>query len=389
MRWFASLTVALALCGSASADLETAYLATCKVHIPGGRSGSGCCYAIQDGFAYVLTNAHVGGEVGSQRECVFIRRGYKSQRLPAVTVFSTGYGPGSPQDAAVLKIDANLFGGYVPPAIPIIEEEYKIQVGQTVATAGSPNGEWPSVRVGHVLSADSDIVVFTPPSIPGQSGSALFNEDGTRIVGLIAWGNGSTGLGMTNNGIRRAIRGDRPQFQMIDGYAPLALETVQCPDGNCRPGGSGPINPRPQQPGSDGGAFPGLPDDEPIRPAPTVPINPPKVEPPAPPVKGCECDNASIMALIAKIDARQASFEQLLVKIDARQTTTETNITNIAEREPPEAPTVDMPGIVAAVVDQMSKQPIRIRVAGMEGEAKAYLGGKPVYLKLSPITPAK
>jgi hypothetical protein len=177
--------------------------------------------------------------------------------------------------------------------------------------------------------------------------------------------------------------GMKPNAQLVSYQPP-------CASGNCPPSGP-PSNGgfRPSNPGMIRPAQPYLDQPDPQPPKPVAPLVPAQPIVQSPPVKGCECDNASIMSLIAKIDARQASFEQLLVKIEARQTTTETNITNIAEREPPEAPAVDVPGIVAAVVDQMKRQPIKLRVAGMEGEAKAFLGGPPVYLKLSPITPAK
>jgi hypothetical protein len=271
---------------------------------------AGCVYAVDATYAYILTNHHVAGGPGTRVTVTFVARGFSSNPLPAETVWHS-FSPSHHRDMAVVRVPLASFGSRVPKPIPLAKPGYRVKPGQTITTVGCPNAQWPSARVGHADSVESDIIVFTPAAIPGQSGSAIFDETGSFIVGLIAWSDGGHGIGMTSDEIWKASRGEGPTLYRMKGVQPAALEDVQCPDGNCAPGRM------PSHPPSGGiNPFPGLPDDEPIRPAPTVPINPPKVEPPA---DGCKCENDKLAILIAGQDARLTAIETLIAKLAERE----------------------------------------------------------------------
>lgn len=307
LRWLSSFALACLLCAPASADLDECYRSTCRIRAGGG-SGSGCVYSVDERAVYVLTNYHVAGRTGSQVTCTFVARGYQSQALPGRVIW-TSYSPNHHRDMAIVAIDISLFGNRVPKAIPLAREGYRLQAGQTITTVGSPRAEWQSARVGHVDDVRNDVVVFTPAAIPGQSGSAIFDEGGERIVGLIAWSDGGHGLAMTSEEIWRAARGEAPTLYRFQSVAPAALEEeTQCPGGVC-PTPQMPI-PRPQQPGGGGGfnPFPGLPNDPPIAPRPTDPVAP--VPPPeASPSAGCKCDPSELRELTIRVQRIEGSLE--------------------------------------------------------------------------------
>jgi hypothetical protein len=309
MRFLSSVIALLCLCGSASADLDECYRSTCKIRAGGG-AGSGCVYAVDATYAYILTNYHVAGGPGTRVTVTFVARGFSSNPLAAETVWHS-FSPSHHRDMAVVRVPLASFGSRVPKPIPLAKPGYQVKPGQTITTVGCPNAQWPSARVGHADSVESDIIVFTPAAIPGQSGSAIFDESGSFIVGLIAWSDGGHGIGMTSDEIWKASRGEGPTLYRMKGVQAAALEDVQCPDGSCAPGRM------PSHPPSGGiNPFPGLPDDEPIRPAPTVPINPPKVEPPAQPVEpatpsveGCKCDPHALRELTIRVQRVEGSLD--------------------------------------------------------------------------------
>lgn len=242
------------------------------------------------------------------------------------------------------------------------------------------------------------VIATTCETVSGDSGGGNFNEQGELCS--VTWGSTDTSGGHGRSTPASAV------------YAiALAWQTQYCPDGSCpivrprgpmqrpqqRPqGGRQPVGPNdfnpaptapPNEPGTPGPPpaddYANQPDPKPPAPlAPTVPA------PTTPAPKGCECDQSKLLALIEKQDKRLECLESL--------------VTSLAERQPEKGecgpkgdagpagpqgepgPAPDVQQLVEIITAELSKQPIRIRVAGMEGEARAYLGGPPVFLKLSP-----
>ncbi|KKN12830.1 hypothetical protein LCGC14_1012410 [marine sediment metagenome] len=284
--WFmAGLGVALGvmLCQVANADIISA---TVRVR-SGDGIGTGCVFAVQGDTASVLTNFHVAGSVGTTVKVTFWQRGYRSVPVAGRVVWSS-YKAGRHRDIAVVQVPLAALGGYVPPAIPFAGAN--AESGATVLSVGCSGGSWPTLFRGRVLATGGGVMKFLPPPAGGRSGSAIFSEDGSTIVGLLAWrsdgGNsereGGHGLAMTVSELRAAFSGRASVGALRDGYS-LVYETVDtpgrlpvlpllrdtatrpfnCPDGNCPTGpgqGFGFQHRRDnrQNPPAAGNPFPGL-----------------------------------------------------------------------------------------------------------------------------------
>ena len=68
------------------------------------------------------------------------------------------------------------------------------------------------------------MIYYKPEALPGHSGSSLFNEYGTRVIGLVAWRTGDGhGLAMHAAAIRNFV-GNRTAvdaFELPDDAIPL------------------------------------------------------------------------------------------------------------------------------------------------------------------------
>ena len=65
-------------------------------------------------------------------------------------------------------------------------------MNQSFITAGCPHSSWLRAMEGHILKV-SDVIFFTPPPMPGQSGSGIFvhikeeGETNTKLAAIITW----------------------------------------------------------------------------------------------------------------------------------------------------------------------------------------------------------
>ncbi len=61
-----------------------------------------------------------------------------------------------------------------------------------MCTAGHASGEWASGYLGRIDETDDGSrFIFTPPPVPGRSGSGVFDEDGKLLIGITIWKNGA------------------------------------------------------------------------------------------------------------------------------------------------------------------------------------------------------
>ena len=199
----------------------------------GSSMGSGTVFRENADAFYVLTNAHVAGtRLGNRVNLEFWHRGHQSRSVIGETV-AVAYLPGNSRDIAVVRVDRQRLGQYVPPVIPLADETTGTPSGQ-VFSVGCPSGRWPTAFDGYILdesaSVDRDLlqqrtVRFVPMPAGGRSGSALFSFASSQptIVGLIAWrstpegghgldGRNEThghGIAMTHYEVRSALKGRR------------------------------------------------------------------------------------------------------------------------------------------------------------------------------------
>ena len=317
---------------SARAALDECYDATCRVHVS-GHAGTGCIFAADDTHYYVLTNAHVTRQ-GDKPRLVFVMRGAE-RSIDAETVWHSyaALEQGYHRDMAVMKAPKASFGDYMPSVIPLAEESFALVENQEIASAGCPGGRWITAWKGQATSLTADAFNFVPPPMGGRSGSAIFDADGTKIVGLLAWGGGGEGIAQTIGEIYRAMRGEAAKLYteqpreaarivlvghravLPEPLAPLAdIAPRQAPCPNCPPVGPSPIRPpaRPNQPPSN----PGGGDNMPFPLPPGIVPQPPQSPPPSTNSgQPCECDGSG------KCQCDQSATDNLrdqITKLEAR-----------------------------------------------------------------------
>lgn len=264
--------------------------------------GSGGCINIDDKYVYIITNRHVAGDVGNNVDLFFYREGHESSKVSGKVIW-TAYKKNQPVDIALIRVSLNNLGGWKPTVIPF--EEDVVKEGTPCITIGCPKAEWPKAVKGHIYKNAGGTYLISPTVVPGQSGSVLFNEDGTKAIGLIAWYEGNYGKAMTSETIKTATLGKlssyyyKQPYNLSDlpatpvGYSnhtvPFFRFCPNCPNNNNdnNDNNDEPSNPNnPNQPIPDDGPdkiFPTRPedpdkefDDKPVPPAPQEPPQPPK-----------------------------------------------------------------------------------------------------------------
>lgn len=315
------------------ADMDSAYRATCRVHAS-GHAGTGCVYAQDAENYYVLTNAHVAGTTpGAAMQCVFNDRGHE-RSVSGKTIWGTLV-ESAHRDQALIAIPQTQFTDFQPAIIPLAPRGATLAKGQTVLSVGCPRATWAGLWRGHIESVGSTTMDFLPIPAGGRSGSAIFDETGTYIIGLITWNAGETGRAQNIEGIYQGLLGEAAQPVVQPGsetvqqpYAPLVeifpSQQPDCPDCQRRPG----MRQRPPVDPGDDGQFnpaPTLPQTLPGNPYPPSASNPapipptsPATPPATPPVKGCECgehkdckcDNTTMFAsLIERIKCLESKID--------------------------------------------------------------------------------
>lgn len=231
----------------AEGAISDCFDATCRVLVDQDPPATGCVFEISDGKVFVLTNAHVVGSAKAVR-LEFWCRGHKSLPLDGTVIARVR---NDEVDAAIVSLDESHFAGRLPKAISVAPRNYELELGQTIISIGCSGGSWPTMFTGHVLSDDNldenldpFTLEFFPPPAGGRSGSAIFDAEGTMIVGLL---------------YARADTGDKNGRPVSYGHActleslykhlgePGAYRTTHTGGANCPncPGGMCPTPPQP------------------------------------------------------------------------------------------------------------------------------------------------
>jgi hypothetical protein len=210
------------LCQPAAADLARCLDATCRINGPGGVVGTGCAFDETADSYLILTNAHVVGQLeGTSIACEFWKNGYSLGQVEGKVV--QAWRLGSMRDIAVASISKSKLT--VRPAIVPLGPRGAELSSRTVVSVGCALGGWPTAWKGHVLEAGSATVWFLPTPADGRSGSALFDEAGRMIVGLVGWraADGDYGIAMHLGEIYAAFDGKPPvQTTAVTEAAPMA-----------------------------------------------------------------------------------------------------------------------------------------------------------------------
>ena len=198
---------------------EDAHAATFRVEVNGARGTAtfiGCPKDRPD-VAVFLTNYHV---VTKNNEAKLTSWGDYLQRSIRGEVVWRAYNINAPHDFAVIEADAATLKREIdPPYIQIAGPGVRPGRGAKILSAGCPDGRFAQAWGGSIVDYyDGKTAVFTPPPVPGQSGSGIFETiDGELyLVGVLTWlfgekGNdNSTGGAIPISNLYDAARGVSP-----------------------------------------------------------------------------------------------------------------------------------------------------------------------------------
>lgn len=165
--------------------------ATCRVHTIEGGYGTGTCINHINGKYQILTNQHV---VSNKDDVTveFFKNGYKTLPIKGKVIWRA-HDNNLAIDFAIIEVLEQYFGEHPPRIIKVVNKEHRLKKRQVFITAGCPQARWARALEGHVVDIDS-IIYFTPPPLPGQSGSGIFvnivdknGETNTRLAAIITW----------------------------------------------------------------------------------------------------------------------------------------------------------------------------------------------------------
>ncbi|TWT69721.1 trypsin-like peptidase domain-containing protein [Crateriforma conspicua] len=179
--------------------------ASCRI-FAGNARGSGVIFDADEDNYHVLTNAHVVGRVGNRVRLEFEHSGYRSRPI-AGRVVRSHIARTASIDLAIVELPRSSFPGPIP-VVPLAEVGFKDD-SPTVLTCGAQGGAAVSLQRGHIVRQTRGLIYYKPEALPGRSGSPLFNDDGSRVIGLVAWRTGDGhGLAMNAAAVRSFVRGE-------------------------------------------------------------------------------------------------------------------------------------------------------------------------------------
>jgi hypothetical protein len=114
-------------------------------------------------------------------------------------------------DLAIVELPRSGFPGPMP-VVPLAGVGFKEET-PTVLTCGAQGGAAVSLQRGHIVRRTRSLIYYKPEALPGRSGSPLFNESGSHIIGLVAWRTGDGhGLAMNAAAVRSFVGGEVAEF---------------------------------------------------------------------------------------------------------------------------------------------------------------------------------
>ena len=157
----------------AEATLGDVHAASCRVRVTNAR-GSGWFALATGSTAYVITNQHVV-ENNTTAKLDFWTNGVM-ETVDGRVVWRKR-DENANVDFAVIEVDANALKRIDPPYIPIAPVDSQTLAGACVSSSGGPDGRFVQAWLGKVEKVESGMAIFSPPPVPGQSGSCVVFVD--------------------------------------------------------------------------------------------------------------------------------------------------------------------------------------------------------------------
>lgn len=190
----------LAFFQNVKGDFNSVFDASCRIVTPIKTSGTGIVYGEDADNLMVLSAGHVIVDAANKPfasvTVEFFGTGKRSGRFTSKIVWHK-HQPGTFTDLAIIAVPKSAFGKYpLPKPIPFAKHDYEVKDGQRIVSCGSPEGHWPSLWRGHITTTSEQSVGFQPFPAGGRSGSALLDETGEKIIGIIIWSNKNNDQGI-------------------------------------------------------------------------------------------------------------------------------------------------------------------------------------------------
>jgi len=173
------------------------------------RVGTGILFHEDEKHVYILTAGHVV-EGYKTLHTLFFKTGLPSPVME-VKVLLKKYKKDTIEDVAIVTVEKKAFGKYpIPKPIPLAAKGEEVKAKQRLISAGCPGGRWPNAFIGAAMIVGKDAYRFIPRPLKGRSGSGVFDEDGTKILGVIIWAGQMDGVAITTDYIYRLLGNNLP-----------------------------------------------------------------------------------------------------------------------------------------------------------------------------------
>ncbi len=224
----------------ADATLSDVHAATCRVRVSNAR-GTGIFngYNAEGTRAYVSTNDHV---TSNNRTCYLDFWTNSKMETVAGTVVYKSRNDQTGRDFSIIEVDAEALKKIDPPYIPMKAMKPERLAGRAFLSSGCPDGRFDQGWRGTIERIEGNMAIFSPPPVPGQSGSGICVVDGGKVydVAKLTYLLGAKGLDESKGGalplanLIGAIQRSRTNYTITpvaDSAAPrlLAFTSKDCP----------------------------------------------------------------------------------------------------------------------------------------------------------------
>lgn len=180
--------------------LSDVHAASCRVRVSNAR-GTGIFngYNEQTGKAYISTNDHV---TSANRACQLDFWTNSKMETVAGSVVFKSRNDNTGRDFAIIEVDAEALKKIDPPYIPMKSVDPASLVGRPFMSSGCPDGRFDQGWRGTIEKVDGGMAIFSPPPVPGQSGSGICVIEGGKVydVAKLTYLLGAKGLDESKGG---------------------------------------------------------------------------------------------------------------------------------------------------------------------------------------------
>jgi hypothetical protein len=169
-------------------------------------SGTGVVFHTNKNNIYILTAAHVL-ERAEKFYVTFFNTGLPSLGIKC-EVLMKKYEKGTVKDVAILVVEKKYLEAIkypIPKPIPLAKKNEEIKKDQKISSCGCVGIKWPNAWIGRTLQVGQTAFSFRPSPQRGRSGSGVFDENGTKILGLVIWTRPQYGTAVSINAIYKYI----------------------------------------------------------------------------------------------------------------------------------------------------------------------------------------